>query len=154
MRNLYVLNINIFIYQCNQVAQIIIIDVFGSSKGRNRYFFKSFVKFWIEDCVWNHILFDVRLNANIKHTSGINLASPSLIRRSHKVRVPQKWSNCAYGGDPLTSPLCLALEICIATNLAHGEADMWVVWWHSGFQLQAEIIVTLFEGFPTVKTIT
>ena len=35
-------------------------------------------------------MFDVRLNANIKRTSGINLEGPSLIRRSRKVWDPPK----------------------------------------------------------------
>ena len=35
-------------------------------------------------------MFDVRLNAYIKRTSGINLEGPSLIRRSRKVWAPPK----------------------------------------------------------------
>ena len=53
-------------------------------------FLSHYVKYWIADFVWNHIMFDVRLNANIKCTSGINLESPSLIRRCRKVLDPQK----------------------------------------------------------------
>ena len=48
-------------------------------------FSSHYVKYWIADFVWNHIMFDVRLNAYIKRTSGINLEGPSLIRRSQKV---------------------------------------------------------------------
>ena len=53
-------------------------------------FLSHYVKYWIADFVWNHIMFDVRLNAYIKRTSGINLEGPSLIRRSRKVRDPPK----------------------------------------------------------------
>ena len=60
-------------------------------------FSSHYVKYRIADFVWNHIMFDVRLNAYIKRTSGINLEGPSLIRRSQKVLdPPKKWSNCAY----------------------------------------------------------
>ena len=65
------------------------IDIFSS----------HFVKCWIENFVWNHIIFDVRPNANIEITSGINLVSPSLMRKFQKVwdrPPPKKWSNCAY----------------------------------------------------------
>ena len=53
-------------------------------------FLSHYAKYWIADFVWNHIMFDVRLNADIKHTSGNNLESPSLIRRSQKVWDPPK----------------------------------------------------------------
>ena len=64
-------------------------------KGRNGYFFKSFCQILNYR---NLKMCDVRLNDNIKHTSGINLEGPSLIRRSRKVWAPQKKrSNCANG---------------------------------------------------------
>ena len=53
-------------------------------------FSSHFVKFRISDFVRNLKMFDVRLNDNIKHTSGINLEGPSLIRRSRKVWDPPK----------------------------------------------------------------
>ena len=63
-------------------------------KGRNGYFFKSFCQIFNYR---NLKMCDVRLNDNIKRTSGINLEGPSLIRRSQKVwDPPKKWSNCAY----------------------------------------------------------
>ena len=63
-------------------------------KGRNGYFFKSFCQILNYR---NLKMCDVRLNDNIKRTSGINLEGPSLIRRSQKVwDPPKKWSNCAY----------------------------------------------------------
>ena len=62
-------------------------------KGRNGYFFKSFCQILNYR---NLKMCDVRLNDNIKRTSGINLEGPSLIRRSRKVWAPpKKWSNCA-----------------------------------------------------------
>ena len=62
-------------------------------KGRNGYFFKSFCQILNYR---NLKMCDVRLNDNIKCTSGINLEGPSLIRRSQKVwDPPKKWSNCA-----------------------------------------------------------
>ena len=72
------------------------IDVFGSSNGRNRYFVFLFCQ--IFNCRFGLKSHNVlRINANINCTSGINLESPSLIRRSRKVwEPPKKWSNSAY----------------------------------------------------------
>ena len=56
-------------------------------KGRNGYFFKSFCQILNYR---NLKMCDVRLNDNIKCTSGINLEGPSLIRRSQKVWDPPK----------------------------------------------------------------
>ena len=76
-------------------------------KGRNGYFFKSFCQILNYR---NLKMCDVRLNDNIKRTSGINLEGPSLIRRSWKVWAPppkKKWSNCAndsVGAAPMVCP--------------------------------------------------
>ena len=47
-------------------------------------FLSHFVKYWIAYFVWNQLMFDVRLNAKIKCTSGINLEGPE------KFWTPQK----------------------------------------------------------------
>ena len=90
-------------------------------KGRNGYFFKSFCQILNYR---NLKMCDVRLNDNIKRTSGINLEGPSLIRRSRKVwDPPKKWSNCANGENPnfthLTNEHFFGHPVCKNTNLSY-----------------------------------
>ena len=103
-------------------------------KGRNGYFFKSFCQILNYR---NLKMCDVRLNDNIKRTSGINREGPSLIRRSRKVWAPpKKWSNCANGYYQLKlndfrSVFVMAMVPQLVTMLLHMNPSMTMAHpWH------------------------